>query len=89
MPETMVRVRSGLPRVFDAQIECPAGEPIGETLKGSGCACHVEDNVLLSSTDPASLMRFCLGDYRICPTWRTEKDWIAANRQARSRALDA
>jgi hypothetical protein len=70
----------GLPRVFDAQVTCPAGAPIGEALRGSGCACRVVQEPVLSSTDPSSLVQFCLADYCLCPTWRAEKEAIWARK---------
>jgi hypothetical protein len=80
MPDTTVRQRVGLPRVFDPHVTCPGGEPIGEALAGSGCECRIEDSAILSSTDPSSLARFCLADYCGCPTWQAEKRRVWANR---------
>lgn len=88
MPETRVQARSHLPLVFDAAIQCPAGLPIGETLKGSGCVCRIEDSELLSASDPSSLQRFCLNDYQDCPTWQAEKDWIHKMRDRKRRLID-
>lgn len=83
MPDTMVRTKSGLPRVFDAVVECPAGEPIGEALAGSGCACRIEESALMAATDPSTLTAFCLGRYIECPTWQADKHRIWVGRKMR------
>jgi hypothetical protein len=84
VPETLVQIQRGLPLVFDAEVVCPAGEPIGETLQGSGCRCHVEDTSLLAATNPSSLIGYCLSsNYASCPTWRREK-----NRRVAMRLID-
>jgi len=81
MADTKVRQRVGLDRVFDPHVTCPAGEPIGEALAGSGCRCRIERNSLLSATDPTSLVRWCLGDYDTCPTWQADKEHEWARRR--------
>lgn len=67
-------VRAGSLRVFNPQVVCPAGVPIFETLKGSGCRCRIESSDVLAAVDPSSLNRFCLSDYESCPSWRQERD---------------
>lgn len=79
MSDTRVRITAGLPRVFDPVVGCPAGEPIGEALEGSGCHCRVEHSAILAATSPRSLLAFCLGDYRACPTWQAEKERVWAD----------
>lgn len=83
MPDTKVRTKAGLPRVFDAVVQCPAGEPIGEALAGSGCACRIEESALMAATDPSTLIAFCLHDYQTCPTWQADKQriWAAQRRR--------
>lgn len=69
--------------VLDLPIVCPAGDGVGETPKGSACRCRVEeDNLLTTGEDPSSLLKFCLGRYQSCPTWRTEKERIWARKRS-------
>lgn len=60
--------------VSDLEIPCPAGEPVGESLGGSGCHCHIEGTLITSAIDPSSLGRFCTAPdgYLRCPTWQAE-----------------
>jgi len=81
MPDTQVRERSGLPRVFDAVVECPGGEFVGEALEGSGCHSRIEHSGIFASTSPRSLIAYCMGDYRTCPTWRAEKERVWARKR--------
>ena len=64
------------------EIPCPAGEPVVETLGGSGCHCRVEDSVIVSALDPSSLGRFCVArdGYLRCPTWQAETERIERER---------
>lgn len=85
MPTTEARERTGMPRVWDAPIACPAGGVIAETMEGSGCRCRVEHESLTATSSPSSLIRYCLHreGYMACPTWRAEKDRIESGRVAR------
>jgi hypothetical protein len=38
---------------------CPAAYAIGETKRGSGVACRITGNAVLTGTDPSSLQAFC------------------------------
>lgn len=67
--------------MFDAPVKCPAGEAIGETRKGSGVRCRVEESSILADQDPRSIIAYCCGDYGTCPTWQAEKARIAAQRR--------
>jgi hypothetical protein len=58
---------------FDPPVVCPAGTPVYETARGSGCRCAIEQNTLTAHDDPSSLLNFCFGAYIFCPTWREEK----------------
>jgi hypothetical protein len=62
--------------VANLDIPCPAGEPVGEVLAGSGCYCRVTHSVIASATDPSSLGRFCTSadGYRLCPVWRSDNE---------------
>jgi hypothetical protein len=82
MPDTRVRQRVGLPRVFDPCVTCPGGAPIGEAPGGSGCECRIERSAILASIDPSSLVKFCLSadGYQTCPTWQAEKQRVWARR---------
>lgn len=64
--------------VVDLTIPCPAGEPVGETLEGSGCLCRLTASVIASATDPRSLGKFCTDadGHKLCPVWQTEKKRI-------------
>ena len=71
--------------MFDPDVRCPAGTPIGCTPAGSGCRCGIEHSSICAATDPTSLIDFCLnraGGYRRCPTWLAEKERIEAQRKA-------
>lgn len=51
--------------------------PAAETLRGTGevvVICGVERGPVDSRTDPQSLLTFCFGDYKTCPSWRAEKE---------------
>lgn len=81
MPDS-VRQRTGLPRIFTPVVECPAGEPIAETPKGSGVRCRLTHSNVLSMDDPTSLRNFCCSaGYRGCPVWLAEKARIAEGRR--------
>lgn len=67
--------------MFDAPVKCPGGEAIGETMKGSGVHCRIEDSEVLADENPSSLVAFCCGNYRNCPTWQAEKHRIAEQRR--------
>lgn len=69
-------------RCFDPVIACPAGEPIYETVAGSGCRCRIERHSIVAARDPSSL-QFCLDNYQGCPTWRARRDawWEARERE--------
>lgn len=55
-------------------ITCPAGE-----LKGSAsCFCSIESGVIEGQINPATIENWCSGAYDACPTWRAEKERIAA-----------
>lgn len=82
MTDTLARTKVGLPHVFDPAVECPGGEPIAETVNGSGVRCRVEHSSILSDQDPKSLILWCCSEYRTCPTWQAEKDRIAEGRRA-------
>lgn len=58
---------------FDPPVVCPAGTPIYETARGSGCRCAIEQNTLTAKDDPQSLVSFCFSAYVFCATWREEK----------------
>lgn len=51
-----------------SDIGCPAGEIRGE----SACRCKIEQTTIEGRTNPESIEAFCAGDYKACPTWRTE-----------------
>lgn len=77
-----VRQETGLPLVFDAKVECPAGEPIGETPRGSGVACRLTHTAITSQENPRALLAFCCSSkYRRCPVWEAECERIAAARR--------
>lgn len=66
-------------RLIDAEdITCPAGCP---ARAGSGVLCRIEGEVIDGRMNPSSLMSFCLGAYKTCPTWIADKDAIAAGRR--------
>lgn len=60
--------------VADLEVACPAGDPIGEVLGGSGVYCRIERSLVISSQQPKSLGRFCcsVDGHRRCPTLRRE-----------------
>jgi hypothetical protein len=37
---------------------------------------------------PFSLRDFCLGDYKTCPTWRTDKEAVEAGKRGALEALN-
>lgn len=67
--------------VFDPKPECPAALALAETRGGSGVRCAIEQAVLTAQGDPSSLASFCLGNYRVCPTWAFEKERIEEGRR--------
>lgn len=76
------RQETGLPRVFKAVVECPAGVPIGETPKGSGVECRLTDSAVLSQEDPRTLLAYCCSSgYRRCVVWLAEKERVEAGRR--------
>lgn len=76
------RQETGLPRVFKPVVACPAGEPIGETPRGSGVRCRLTHSNVLAQDDPRSILAFCCSSgYRRCPVWLAEKERIAAQRR--------
>lgn len=64
--------------MFTPRIVCPAGQPIFESGRGSGCRCSIEGSSLLAQTEPTSLLVYCLDRYDACPTWREEKGRVAS-----------
>lgn len=52
--------------------DCPAATAY-KTDRGLTVRCGVERTRLSEASDPQSLLTFCLGDYRACPTWRAER----------------
>lgn len=54
------------------KIECPAGELVSRF--GIGCRCRIEHSTITAAENPSSLDRFCMGDFKQCPTWRAERD---------------
>lgn len=62
---------------FNPPVVCPAGMPIFETAEGAGCRCVVEQNTLTALRDPQSLTAFCFGDYQMCTSWQSQKEWVA------------
>jgi hypothetical protein len=49
--------------------DCPAAQVSREIDDGVRVECGVEGTTLSSRTDPQSLLTFCLGDYKACPSW--------------------
>lgn len=70
--------------VADLPVVCPAGAPVGETLRGSGVRCRIEHSSLLTVGHTRSLRAFCCGDYQACPTWRAHRE---AEIERRDKAL--
>jgi len=64
----------GIRVIADLDIPCPAGEPLGEVLEGSGCVCRITHSVVASATDPSSLGNFCTSveGHRECPVWQSD-----------------
>lgn len=61
---------------FNPPVVCPAGTPVFETKRGSGCRCQIERNTLTAQEDPNSLTAFCFGEYQTCTSWQQNKAWI-------------
>lgn len=84
MTDTVARARTGLPLVFDAPVQCPAGRKIGLGRGGSsGCYCAIEHSQILAAENPSSLLAYCLPTvgHLSCPTWQAEKERIAEGRR--------
>lgn len=64
--------------VLPCESRCPAARVIRPASGGVAVHCAVEDQVLSSRSDPQSLLTFCMGAYESCPSWRLEKEQIAA-----------
>lgn len=76
------RQRTGLPLVFTPVVACPAGEPIMETIQGSGVHCAITDSEVTSVGDPGSIINFCCSShYKRCPVWQAEKERIWAGQR--------
>lgn len=54
--------------------DCPAANVSRETSGGVRVLCRVEGTELSSRTDPQSLLTFCLGNHRACPSWVMERE---------------
>lgn len=65
---------------FQPRVTCPAGQPIHGGVEGTACQCTIEGEPITAAKDPSSLQAFCMGAYDLCPTWRFEKDRLAAGR---------
>lgn len=74
-------LRSLTAQEFDLPVVCPAGVRVAETPGGPACHCEVTKDVITASENPASLGKFCMGDYRACPVWQDAKERIWANRE--------
>lgn len=59
---------------------CPAASFVGQTPRGAGAVCAIEESVLAEGDNPQGLAKFCFGQYQTCPTWRTQKAWEEAQR---------
>jgi hypothetical protein len=59
--------------------DCPAAQMVGDRM----VRCAIERVVFSERSDPMTLLSFCLGDYRACPTWALsrEMDWAGKGRQ--------
>jgi hypothetical protein len=60
-------------------VGCPAADA-QRVDDGLLVHCRVEGSVLSSRTDPQSVLSFCAGDYRLCPSWRAEREAERAGR---------
>lgn len=52
------------------EIRCPAGMLMNDV----DCFCRIEQGLIEGRVSPDSIARFCLGDYKECPTWKAEKE---------------
>ena len=98
--ERMLQVRRRMEtrrrRVIDQRkhVTCPHGEAVGQP---QGCHCRLADDLILASTQPSPLDRYCTGDdshrlffdepegYRQCPTFVAMKQHEEEQRQAARR----
>lgn len=66
---------------FDNPVVCPAGMGYMDAMKGPACRCRIERSDITSVEQPTTLLRFCQGEYRTCPTWRADKEAHWASRE--------
>ena len=57
---------------------CPAALRVAEASGGTGAVCGITRNLIDSRHNPSTLTSFCFNceGYRMCPTWRADKEEI-------------
>lgn len=60
---------------------CPAASVSRRVDGAVVVVCRVEDTELSSSSDPQSMLTFCLGNHLECPSWQAEKEAMAAGKR--------
>lgn len=66
-------------------LSCPAAS----LVNGERVRCGVEESILVAQTDPSTIDAFCTGCYEDCPSWRKEKEAVAARKKGALAALRA
>ena len=70
--------------MFDAEIACPAGDPVAEAMGGTACRCRIVHETVDAKSNPSSLANYCMSAYTECPIWR---DMREAESDRRAKAL--
>lgn len=50
-------------------------------MNEADCFCRIEEGLIAGKSNPESIIHYCAGDFRQCPTWRADReaDWEQRN----------